>query len=151
MNYFKDIPDQHLKEFILEDLKCINNIISFSYPHSSFENDDIEDHDQFFSQHIEKCKIILKNYINYKLSEVSELEDSQRNILSIEKSKEIYRMCDQEVQIIWESLDQKEIHLSKKVKYLKVSNNLLIMYGEITGSSFFEKIKNLFLKPRQYE
>lgn len=144
MNYFKDIPDQHLKEFFLEDLKCINNIITFTYPHSIFENDDIEDEDQFFGQHLDKCKIILQNYIKYKLSEVTELEDSEINILAIEKSKEIYRTCDQEIQTIWDSLDQKEIHLSKKVKYFKINENLLIVYGEIAGSSIFNKIKNLF-------
>lgn len=146
MNYFKEIPDQHLKEFFLEDLKCINNIITFSYPHSTYENEDIEDEDQFFSQHLDKCKSILKNYIKYKVSEITELENIEIDNIANEKAKEIFRSCDQDIQVTWETLNMKEIHLSKKISYHKISDNLLLVCGEIAGRSVFHRIKTLFSK-----
>lgn len=147
---FENLTDEHLKGFFLEDLKCINNVIGFSYPHSKYENDDIEQDDEFFMQHLEKCKRILRNYIKYELSEIDELEDTEIDNLAEKKAHEIYRSCDKEVQAVWDSLNMKEIHLSKKIKYYKITDNLLIVRGEIAGRSIFHKIKNLFSKPRVY-
>jgi len=150
MNYFSNIPDQHLKDFFLEDLKCINNVIQFTYPHSKYENDDIEEEDEFFGEHLEKCERILKNYIKYQLSEIEELKNTEIDILAEKKAHEIYRSCDQEVQNVWDSLNMKEIHLHKKTKYYKITDNLMIVQGEIAGKSIFHKIKMLFSKSRNY-
>ncbi|BDU27710.1 hypothetical protein [Flavobacterium sp. GSB-24] len=150
MNYFTNIPDQHLKEFFLKDLTCINNVIGFKYPNYKFESNDIEDEDEFFMQHLEKCKRILKNYIRYELSEIEELEDTEIEILAEKKAHEIYRSCDKEVQNVWDSLNMKEIHLHKKTKYYKITDSLILIRGEIAGRSIFHKIKNLFSKPRVY-
>lgn len=150
VNYFIKIPDQHLKEFYLKDLNCINNIIGFRYPNYKFENDDIENEDEFFREHLAKCKRILKNYIKYELSEMDELEDPEIESLADKKAHEIYRSCDQEVQNVWDSLNMKEIHLHKKTKYYKITDNLMLIQGEIAGRSIFHKIKNLFSKPRVY-
>lgn len=151
MNYFSNIPDQHLKDFFLEDLKCINNVLQFTYPHSKYENDDIEEEDEFFGKHLEKCERILKNYIKYQLYEIEGLENTEIDVLAEKKAHEIYRSCDQEVQGVWDSLNMKEIHLSKKIKYYKVTDNLLIVRGEVAGRSIFHKIKTLFSKPKVYK
>ena len=105
MSQVDELTDEHLKEFFLRDLKCINKIITFRYPNYKFENDDFEDEDQFFGEHLEKCKQILKNYIQYKLSDKDELEDTEIEILANKKANEIYRSCDQEVQNVWDSLN----------------------------------------------
>lgn len=151
MNYFTNISDQHLKEFFLEDLNCINNIIGFRYPHYRFENDEIEAEDEFFGEHLDKCKQILKNFIKFELSELGELEEIEIDVLAEKKAHEIYRSCDQEVQNVWDSLNMKEIHLHKKTKYYKITNNLMLIQGEIAGRSIFHKIKMLFKKPRVYK
>ena len=152
MNYFKELSNEELKKFYLEDLNCLNKVIDIWYPHSLFDTEPWgwTDEDGIYT-HIMRCRRILQNYLRNELSWAEdengrELERSEKDKIAIEKSEQIFNMCRSDEEALYETANCKALHLSKKTTFYHVSENILIIKGEIAGRNFFGDIKKKFKK-----
>lgn len=93
MDPFDELTDDHLKEFFLEDLNCINAIIGFQYPNYAYDDYSAID------EHISRCQNILRNYMISQHSDF-EIEDQELHSIVDEKFEEIMKLCENEIQVI---------------------------------------------------
>ncbi|BDU27712.1 hypothetical protein [Flavobacterium sp. GSB-24] len=104
MDPIDDLTDEHLKEFFLEDLNCINDLTAFRYPNYLYD-----DH-SFIEDHIRRCQNILRNYM---ISQHSDFEIEDQELLSIidEKFEEIMKLCENEIQALSVKADFKTVYI----------------------------------------
>lgn len=104
MDYFEDLKNEELKEFFLEDLNCMNQLIAFEYPNDLFDEHNIID------EHIIRCQGILRNYIINELSDFDSDKDEIHRITE-EKIQEILKLCAPEIESLHENANFKTIKL----------------------------------------
>lgn len=106
MNRVDDITDEHLKEFFLEDLHSIKNIVAFQYP-----NYEYDDHSAI-EEHITRCQNILRNYMISQHSDF-EIEAHELNSIVEEKFEEIMKLCENEIIVLRDTAEIKTIYLKE--------------------------------------
>lgn len=107
MDPVDELTDEHLKEFFLEDLNCINDITAFRYPNYLYDDN------SFIEEHIRRCQNILRNYMISEHSDL-EIEDQELHSIIDEKYEEIMKLCDNEIQSLKDKADFKTIYLNEK-------------------------------------
>jgi len=90
MDHIDDLTNEHLKEFFLKDLNCLNQLIHFQYPNNLFDEYSIID------EHIIRCQEILRSYIISELSD-SSVEDNEIHKIAKEKVHDILTLCEKEI------------------------------------------------------
>lgn len=104
MDPIEDLTDENLKEFFLEDLNCIKDLIAFRYPNYLYDDY------SFIEEHITRCQNILRNYMISEHSEF-DIEDQELNSIIDEKFNEIMKLCENEIHALKDNTDHKSVYL----------------------------------------
>lgn len=109
MKYFENLQNEELKEFFLKDLNTLNEIVDFVYPNNLYDDYSIID------EHIIRCQNILHNYIVSELTDSDEyLSGKEKDSMAAEKAREIFKICEPDIQALFENANITTVYLGKK-------------------------------------
>jgi hypothetical protein len=106
--YYENLQNEELIEFFLTDLKTLSEITAYVYPNHLYD-----DHSEI-DAHIIRCQHILQSYIFSELSEFNdEITVDEIDVLATEKAREIFKLCNKEIEALFETGVGKVVYLGE--------------------------------------